>query len=457
MQLLSVVAAVLICAWVVDGMALASGAQRNIVLGLNPALQRSIKLGADLEAGAVNRGTSAAIGIGGKGQDVFIASHSQRCADLPLLAQFLGAGPEGDALLALLSGVAASVDDAERAALDLLTVRSSARLRNAITLLSPVSGEATEIVEPSGSVSPDEIEQLKAKLRATPAAPGVAVMGSMPPGCPAALYSELLPLCTDRRSAVLLDIVGPTVVPTIAGLSSAASGAASGAAAGAAAGAGAERRVDTVVLKVNIKELCAVAGMAGAAGGSDSSASRSGLLLAAAGALAEQIHAASGAGAAAGGAAAAAGAAAGGAAGGAAGVGAGETQVLVAATDGAFFAHLLLLGGGRVLQHVKYTLPALPRPLLNPIGAGDAVASGMLAALTGKAGPLPVTGGAGAGAGPVLGRLTLAGGADPVAAFRWGLACGAASCMTDANSVFARADAEALFAGIGLQAAPTSE
>ena len=57
----------------------------------------------------------------------------------------------------------------------------------------------------------------------------------------------------------------------------------------------------------------------------------------------------------------------------------------------------------------------------------------------------------------MLGRLTLAGGADPVAAFRWGLACGAASCMADANSVFARADAETLFAGIGLQAAPTSE
>ena len=35
--------------------------------------------------------------------------------------------------------------------------------------------------------------------------------------------------------------------------------------------------------------------------------------------------------------------------------------------------------------------------------------------------------------------------ADVLQAFRWGLACGAASCMTGSNSVFDKVDADALY------------
>ena len=377
-------------------------ASRNVVFGLNPALQRSIKLVVDLDVGAVNRGASATIGIGGKGQDVFIAARSME-AELPLVAQLVGTGAEGDTLMSLLTELAGP---AEAATLHRLTVRSSARLRNAITLLSPKSQEATEVVEPSGPVTEQEIEQLKAQLRETPPASGVAVMGSMPPGCPPSLYSDLLPLCTDEQSTVLLDIVS-SVVPTMAAL---------------------QGRVGRVVLKVNIKELCAVAGRP-VPPGSDSAGSRSGELLAAATALASQLASAcsssssssssSGSGSGSGTSATNA-----------------VTSSFICATDGAFSAHLLqLTSRGTVGKHVTYTLPPLPRPLVNPIGAGDAVASGTIMAATGKV------------------RVPGMEEVDIIQAFRWGLACGAASCLGPTNSAFTRRDAEEIFAVIGVDSA----
>jgi fructose-1-phosphate kinase PfkB-like protein len=77
----------------------------------------------------------------------------------------------------------------------------------------------------------------------------------------------------------------------------------------------------------------------------------------------------------------------------------------------------------------------LPRPLANPIGAGDAVASGTLLRWcdTVPAAPAATTVGA-------VAELT--------EAFAWGLACGAASCLTTENSVFALDDALALRAAI---------
>ena len=364
-------------------------ASRNVVFGLNPALQRSIKLVADLDVGAVNRGATSTIGIGGKGQDVFIAARSME-AELPLVAQLVGSGAEGDTLMSLLTELAGP---GEAEALHRLTVRCSARLRNAITLLSPKSQEATEVVEPSGAVTEQEIAQLKALLRETPPASGVAVMGSMPPGCPPSLYSDLLPLCTDEQSTVLLDIVA-SVVPTMAAL---------------------QGRVARVVLKVNIKELCAVVGRP-VPPGSDSAGSRSGELLAAATALASQLATACSSSS--------------------ASTTNAVTSSFVCATDGAFSAHLLELTSlGTVGKHVTYTLPSLPRPLVNPIGAGDAVASGTIMAATGK---VRVPGMEDADSGGMI------------HAFRWGLACGAASCLGPTNSAFARGDAEEIFAGIGV-------
>ena len=71
-------------------------------------------------------------------------------------------------------------------------------------------------------------------------------------------------------------------------------------------------------------------------------------------------------------------------------------------------------------------MPALPGPVLSPIGAGDACAGATLHAwLRSSAaddGDLP----------------------HSVAAFCFGVACGAASCLTDSNSEFDLAQARSL-------------
>jgi sugar/nucleoside kinase (ribokinase family) len=204
------------------------------------------------------------------------------------------------------------------------------------------------------------------------------------------LYSELVPLCCDPAGVVLLDMTSQ-VQSTVKLI---------------------RNKCATIILKVNIKELCAVTGTP-VQGGSDSSASRSGALLSAASNLASQI-----------------------------GVG-GGAKIVVAATDGAFAAHLLLLDPslpGVVAKHLVYSLPRLPRPLINPIGAGDACASGLLLAISGKV-EIPVHQ-------TQTQKIDIADVEGAVEAFRWGLACGAASCMTEGNSVLSRSDAVALFRDI---------
>lgn len=69
----------------------------------------------------------------------------------PLLLQFLGSGSEGDALAVLLNQLhrseSSSADESD------LSIRTVARCRTCITLVDPVKGEATEIIEPSGKSS----------------------------------------------------------------------------------------------------------------------------------------------------------------------------------------------------------------------------------------------------------------------------------------------------------------
>jgi sugar/nucleoside kinase (ribokinase family) len=98
--------------------------------------------------------------------------------------------------------------------------------------------------------------------------------------------------------------------------------------------------------------------------------------------------------------------------------------------------------------HWLLHLPKLPKPFVNPIGAGDAVASGTVIRWAGHC--TSPSGGDGDSDGDsdsdgdCDGKVVLE-------AFRWGVACGAASCLTGANSVFAREDADLIASGIHTQ------
>ena len=122
----------------------------------------------------------------------------------PVLLQFLGKGAEGDTLAGLIQTLQQTTQTATATAAN-LSIRTSTPCRTCVTLVDRVKGEATEIVEPSGFISPSEIEILLSALESEfkeQKASGVAVMGSMPPGCSAELYSEILRRVCDSDTKV---------------------------------------------------------------------------------------------------------------------------------------------------------------------------------------------------------------------------------------------------------------
>ena len=147
------------------------------------------------------------------------------------LLQFLGSGAEGDALAHLL---------ATRAQVDTkYSIRSRSTCRTCLTILEEGSSNAaaaTEIIEPSGVITEDEVSEMYAvvsdnylSLQSSSAAAdestgvslppsssssvestavqGLAIMGSMPPGCPGDLYSNLIALTCDDSSKVRPDLI----------------------------------------------------------------------------------------------------------------------------------------------------------------------------------------------------------------------------------------------------------
>lgn len=75
------------------------------MLGLNGALQRRVELSGPLAVGSVNRAASSSSGVGGKGQGAWLAMQQLAIAESvdesarARLAQFIGSGDEGEALV----------------------------------------------------------------------------------------------------------------------------------------------------------------------------------------------------------------------------------------------------------------------------------------------------------------------------------------------------------------------
>lgn len=409
------------------------GRRAHIIIGLNPALQRTVTL-QSLNIGSVNRAQSVEVGIGGKGQDVYVAASCMGLLSRQdvLLAQFLGQGAEGDLLERLLTA------RADRSVVQLpLSVRTTAPLRTCTSLVDSSRKEVTEIVEPSGSVSSAEVQALVDAINdqflqrsgGEKSAGGVVVMGSMPPGCPPLLYRTLLECSCDRYSKVLLD--------TSAGVLEAV--------------ATARGRGTASAIKLNARELCALAGVKGGQGSEASEATSGEAIDAACTVIEDRLRALSLATSPepprAPGAARGAGAEAEASAISVAG------RIFIAVTDGPYPAHVveLFTGDGKVAgdggcgafpsQRRVLALPPLPGPVINPIGAGDAVSAGTIFAWSG-AFQLESRDARGETEVKEFDAFT--------EAFRWGLACGAASCLTHSNSVFELETAKQIFRGISI-------
>jgi fructose-1-phosphate kinase PfkB-like protein len=115
-----------------------------------------------------------------------------------------------------------------------------------------------------------------------------------------------------------------------------------------------------------------------------------------------------------------------------------DGKVYVCATDGPFPAHFVSLS---THARAKLAVPPLS-DVVNPIGAGDATSAGLLMAWTQSidetimSSLLPPT-------------QDLRGGDEEdrkvLSAFRFGLACGSASCLTNSNSIFRAEDVHRIY------------
>ena len=388
-------------------MSSSSPSSTSIIVGLNAALQKRFVLpsGKSLIPGDVHRAAILQTGLGGKGQDVAVTLSCLEFgnADNLQLAQFVGVGGAGDTVHDLVKE-AIGPDALE------CTVRTEASMR---TCTSIVAFDATtELVEPSGKVSETEHAELIERLKKQQAVNALCIMGSMPPGCPEDSYAQIYQTVADKTgkeeatstpllclidSVIGLDPLFETITKQSADSSS--------------------KSIYKTILKINASELCRLVNV-------DKASSESGGV-----AIDEVVKA---------------------------------VQAFwkhyqqpavtaLAITGGAHPAYLVTFDDKKPDDETTVQIHRLPVPKLStkdqtlyPIGAGDSVAAGMLAAW--KSLELPDT--------PLLpeplDNLLKSSNDDDnnttpttlLKSLAFGLACGSASCLQQENSVVDLADVE---------------
>lgn len=380
-----------------------------VVVGLNAALQKRFILppNTNLEPGNVHRAHKSETGVGGKGQDVGVAmsclmsKEKQNRDDKVLLAQFLGQGGAGDTVADTLRN--------KHGLSDILTIRNAAPLRTCTTIVGKDC--ATELVETSGEVTANEMEQLLNKVESLVSdggkANGFCVMGSMPPGCDDDTYAQLASRIVGKDTLVLIDsVIG--LDSLLAALKSPFEN---------------NDREGGAVLKLNAAELCK---LAGADKNEAEEVTIEELTTAATGFLTKYDNASS-------------------------------ALDYLCITDGKFPGYLVEISKEKANKFRFFKLPAIDISkevkdgMLYPIGAGDTVAAGTLAAWQylhheqqageGFFGVIPSQ------VGKVLSSVKskwISGASSTTdekgimlaAAFGFGLSCGSASCLQPENSVF---------------------
>ena len=361
----------------------------TVIIGLNAALQKRFVLppSKNLEPGNVHRSQRVEVGVGGKGQDVAVAMSclSDITNDNVILTQFIGEGPEGDAVLSALR---------QRHLSDSLTVRNGAPLRTCTTIVSDDC--ATELVENSGTISSEEMNDLFTRverLTESGKASCLCIMGSMPPGCGETTYAELTKRLIDDDTLVLIDsVVGlDSLLKTLNIVYSKTSKGAS-------------------VLKLNAAELCRLANVQKK---ESDRVTIDELRKSTSGFMSNFENA--------------------------------EALSYLCVTDGKFPGYLIETKDEfRTWQLDSIDLS--DRGTLYPIGAGDTVAAGTLAAwqyLQSKKGVISASTGAKLSEKETLwSKDRTDNGIRIATAFAFGVACGSASCLKEENSVFDVNDAE---------------
>lgn len=369
-----------------------------MICALNGALQKRFVLPNEtpLVPGNVHRIQEVQVGIGGKGQDVAIALSCLGYRSMAI-AQFLGDGEAGDLVSDLL------LDRVGKEAMQ-LTVRTECPLRTCTSVVA--SDTTTELIEPSGVISHEEMSDLLSKLDTLEGgtAAAVCIMGSMPPGCPDSAYADIYQRSASSNTLCVIDSVAG-LEPLLEMIATK------------------DKRGPTI-FKVNASELCALAGVKKDSNEVDG-VKQDELVAAIKGFFTKFQPVAV------------------------------QALTAIAITDGAHAAHLAVMDGND-FQMFKLPVSALPSGLtLFPIGAGDAVAAGTLASWQSLS-----EGANGSDVSCLPDNIK-----DPLrsfdnnvsassdsfvstllSSFNFGLACGSASCLQEENSVLKAEDVLQLFA-----------
>jgi fructose-1-phosphate kinase PfkB-like protein len=312
------------------------------------------------------------------------------------MAQFLGMGAEGNKVYQMMESRVGT--DAMS-----LTVRPKTGLRTCTSLVAPDT--TTELVEPSGTIADDEMAELLSKLDKLEggAASAICIMGSMPPGCADSTYAEIYERISGPDTLCEIDSVAG-LEPLFKAM------------------ADKEER-GQIIFKVNASELCKLAGVKKSNNEVDG-ISREELLAAISGFLARYSPDAV------------------------------QALTAIAITDGRHPAHLAIFEDEKVFHMYQVPVSSLPTDrILFPIGAGDAVAAGTLAAWqclvqTTKGGSACLPSELQAALQSHIEGIEAA--KDPTAAslltaLSFGLACGSASCLEEENSVLQSSEVLNLF------------
>lgn len=168
-----------------------------ICVSANPAIDRRLRI-KKLVHGAVNRAASGESFAGGKAAHVAMAAHA--LGEDVVWIGFLG-GASGDELEQQLEGLGIAV----------AAVRTKAQTRTNDEIIDE-DGTITEILEPGGAVTNDELSQMysvcESRMELAHGQFCIVLSGSLPPNVPTDLYSRLIESARKHGGKVILDTSG---------------------------------------------------------------------------------------------------------------------------------------------------------------------------------------------------------------------------------------------------------
>ena len=172
-----------------------------ICVSVNPAIDRRLRL-SRLSVGSVNRAISSQTFAGGKAAHVAMAAKT--LGEEPIWIGFLG-GSTGDDLEQQLNELGIKT----------IAVRTAAKTRSNDEIIE-ADGTITEILEPGGAVSADEIDEMfrvcEYQMQTAKGHFCAVFSGSLPPGVSKDFYSELTGIARNFGGSVIVDTSGEALI-----------------------------------------------------------------------------------------------------------------------------------------------------------------------------------------------------------------------------------------------------